>query len=101
KRAFGELDEDLLQHGTIFLKNLARSIYKEQRGRPVVDYQPLKDEMSWKTTFFGYDPKAQLLREVCPLIRNGSQYRFIHASLLEYCFTLAIFDPQDYVDQHE
>ncbi|KAK3823420.1 MAG: WD40-repeat-containing domain protein [Benniella sp.] len=36
----------------------------------------------------------QLLREACPLRRNGNQHRFIHRSLLEYGLARAIFDPQ-------
>ena len=46
--------------------------------------------------FFSREEEKQLLREACPLIRNGNQHRFIHRSLLEYGVSLAIFDPQDW-----
>ncbi|KAF9177108.1 hypothetical protein BGZ51_009169, partial [Haplosporangium sp. Z 767] len=54
-----------------------------------------RDEKPWKSAFFSRDDEIRLLREACPLIRNGNQYQFIHQSLLEYCFTLAVFDPQE------
>ncbi|KAF9176523.1 hypothetical protein BGZ51_000416, partial [Haplosporangium sp. Z 767] len=88
-------DEGFTQTGIHFLKRLAVSIYKEQAGHPIVEYLRSNDERAWKTAFFGLEDKIRLLREACPLIRNGNQYRFIHQSLLEYCFTLAVFDPQE------
>jgi len=87
--------EGFIQNGVHFLKNLCAAIYRNQGGQPIVGYSRYKDEESWKTEFFGREEEKQLLREACPLIRNGSQYRFIHRSLLDYGVALAIFDPQE------
>jgi len=89
------IDEGFTRNGIDFLKKLAVAVYKEQDGQPIVEYSRYKDEHSWKAEFFGRDDEKQLLREACPLTRNGNQYRFIHRSLLEYGLTLAVFDPQD------
>ncbi|KAG0249051.1 hypothetical protein BG011_009627, partial [Mortierella polycephala] len=96
KAAFDTLvDGGFTQNGIHFLKKLAAAVYKEQAGHPVVEYSRLRDEGTWKTEFFSREDEIYLLREACPLVRNGSQYRFIHRSLLEYCFTLTVFDPQE------
>jgi len=86
-------DEGFTQNGIDFLKRLAVAVYKEQDGHPVVEYSQFKDEGSWKDAFFLRKDK-QLLREACPLRRNGNQHRFIHRSLLEYGLARAVFDPQ-------
>jgi len=97
KAAFeGLIDEGFTRNGIDFLKKLAVSIYKEQHGQPIVEYSRYKDEHSWKSEFFSRDDEKQLLREACPLTRNGNQYRFIHRSLLEYGLALAVFDPHDW-----
>ncbi|KAG0220037.1 hypothetical protein BGX31_011102 [Mortierella sp. GBA43] len=85
-------DEGFTLNGVDFLKKFAVAIYKEQDGQPVVEYSRFKDGGTWKDEFFTRKDK-QLLREVCPLKRNGSQHRFIHRSILEYGLALAIFDP--------
>ncbi|KAG0246757.1 hypothetical protein BG011_002354, partial [Mortierella polycephala] len=96
KAAFDTLvDGGFTQSGIHFLKKLASAIYKEQAGYPVIEYSRFRDEGTWKTAFFSREDEIHLLREACPLARNGNQYRFIHRSLLEYCFALAVFDPQD------
>jgi hypothetical protein len=87
-------EEGFVQNGIDFLKRLAVAIYKEQDGQPVVEYSQFQDEGSWKDAFFLREDK-QLLREACPLTRNGNQHRFLHRSLLEYGLARAIFDPQD------
>ncbi|KAF9347874.1 hypothetical protein BGX34_002825, partial [Mortierella sp. NVP85] len=87
-------DEGFTQNGIGFLKKLAAAIYKEQGGHPVVEYSQARDEGSWKDAFFLREDK-QLLREACPLRRNGNQHRFIHRSLLEYGLARAVFDPQE------
>ena len=87
-------DEGFTQNGIDYIKKLAVAIYKKQGGHPVVEYSRFKDEGSWKDEFFSRKDK-QLLREACPLTRNGNQYRFIHRSLLEYGLARAVFDPQD------
>ncbi|KAK3809361.1 MAG: hypothetical protein J3Q66DRAFT_405374 [Benniella sp.] len=96
RAAFESLsDEGFTQHGMEFMKNLAVAIYKEQDGQPIVRYSRAKGEQSWKSEFFSRDKEKRLLREACPLARNGNQHRFIHRSLLEYALARAIFDPQD------
>ena len=90
------IDEGFTRNGIDFLKKLAVAIYKEQDGQPIVEYSRYKDEHSWKSEFFSRDDEKQLLREACPLTRNGNQYRFIHRSLLEYGLALAVFDPHDW-----
>ncbi|KAK3805366.1 MAG: hypothetical protein J3Q66DRAFT_446011 [Benniella sp.] len=92
----GLIDEGFTRNGIDFLKNLAVAVYKEQGGHPIVEYSRYKDHHSWKSEFFSRDDEKQLLREACPLTRNGNQYRFIHRSLLEYGLALAVFDPQDW-----
>jgi len=87
-------DEGFAQNGIDFVKKLAVAIYKEQRGRPIVEYSQLIDEGSWKDAFFLREDR-QLLREACPITRNGNQHQFIHRSLLEYGLALSVFDPQD------
>jgi len=97
KAAFESLiDEGFTRNGIDFLKKLAVAIYKEQDGQPIVEFSRYKDEHSWKSEFFSRDDEKQLLREACPLTRNGNQYRFIHRSLLEYGLALAIYDPHDW-----
>jgi len=85
-------DEGFTQHGMEFMKNLAVAIYKEQDGQPIVRYSRAKGEQ-WKSEFFSRDKEKRLLREACPLARNGNQHRFIHRSLLEYALARAVFDP--------
>ena len=97
KSAFESLiDEGFARNAIDYLKKLSAAIYKEQGGQPIVTYSRYKDENSWKASYFSREEEKQLLREACPLIRNGNQYRFIHRSLLEYGVALAIFDPHDW-----
>ncbi len=85
KEVFRELyDDGFAQHGIGFVKELAVHLYKENGGNPLVEYSLFKDKGSWKDAFFGREEENQLLREAWPLIRNGTEYRFIHKSLLEY-----------------
>ncbi|KAG0203039.1 hypothetical protein BGX28_004565 [Mortierella sp. GBA30] len=97
KAAFDALvNEGFTQNGIHFLKRLAVSIYKEQAGQPIVEYSEFKDEGTWKAEFFSSRAdEIRLLREACPLKRSNNQYRFIHKSVLEYFFTLAVYDPQE------
>jgi len=90
------IDEGFARNGIDYMKKLSVAIYKEQDGQPIVTYSRYKDENSWKAQFFSREEEKQLLREACPLIRNGNQHRFIHRSLLEYGVALAIFDPEDW-----
>ncbi|KAG0231582.1 hypothetical protein BGX31_005478, partial [Mortierella sp. GBA43] len=85
RSAFENLsDEGFIQNGIDFLKKLSVAIYKHQDGQPNVQYSRYKDEQTWKGSFFSREEEKQLLREACPLIRNGNQHQFIHRSLLEY-----------------
>ncbi|KAF9974311.1 hypothetical protein BGZ75_000886, partial [Mortierella antarctica] len=96
RAAFDSLvDEGFTTNGIDFLRRLAAAIYREQAGHPIVEYSRFKDSDTWKAEFFcREDENRRLLREACPLVRSGNQYRFVHKSLLEYCFTRAVFDPQ-------
>ena len=86
--------EGFTLNGIEYIKKLAVAIYNEQDGRPVVDYSRVHDAGSWYDAFFLGEDK-QLLREACPLSRNGDQYRFIHRSVLEYGLARAVSDPKD------
>ncbi|KAG0214595.1 hypothetical protein BGX31_001056 [Mortierella sp. GBA43] len=90
------IDEGFTRNGISYLKRMSAAIYREQGGQPIVSYSRYQDESSWKSEFFSREEEKQLLREACPLIRNGNQHRFIHRSLLEYGVALAVFDPQDW-----
>ena len=95
RAAFESLSDDgFTRSGISFLKKLCVEIYRKQGGQPIVQYSRYNDDESWKAAFFSREDEKQLLREACPLIRNGNQYRFIHRSLLEYGLSLAVFDPQ-------
>ncbi|KAK3823469.1 MAG: WD40-repeat-containing domain protein [Benniella sp.] len=97
RSAFDSLsDEGFTMNGIDYLKKLSVAIYKEQDGQPVVEYSRFNDERTWKVEFFSRNEEKQLLREACPLVRNGGQYRFIHRSLLEYGLARAVFEPQDH-----
>ncbi|KAK3816620.1 MAG: WD40-repeat-containing domain protein [Benniella sp.] len=89
------IDEGFTWNGIDYLKKLCTAIYREQGGQPIVTYSRYKDENTWKAEFFSREEEIQILREACPLVRNGNQHQFIHRSLLEYGLALAIFDPQD------
>ncbi len=96
KEVFRELyDDGFAQHGIGFVKELAVHLYKENAGNPIVEYSLFKDKGSWKDAFFGREEENQLLREAWPLIRNGTEYRFIHKSLLEYFVVRALFESFD------
>ncbi len=96
KEVFRELyDDGFAQHGIGFVKELAVHVYKENGGNPIVEYSLYKDKGSWKDAFFGREEENQLLRETWPLIRSGTEYRFIHKSVLEYFVARALFESFD------
>ncbi|KAF9276905.1 hypothetical protein BGZ68_009660, partial [Mortierella alpina] len=77
RAAFDSLvDEGFTANGIDFLKRLAAAIYKEQAGHPIVEYSRFKDANTWKAEFFCREDESRLLREACPLVRSGNQYRF-------------------------
>ncbi len=96
QEVFRELyDDGFAQHGIGFVKELAVQLYKENAGNPIVEYSLFKDKGSWKDAFFGREKENQLLREAWPLIRSGTEYRFIHKSLLEYFVAQALLESFD------
>ncbi|KAF9899545.1 WD_REPEATS_REGION domain-containing protein [Linnemannia zychae] len=96
--------EDLLEVGfernvVKFQIELAAAIYHEQNGRPIVDYIHMEDKDSWKARFFSRDPYYTHLREASVLCRAGTQYRFLHRSMLEYFFSRRVWGPTDFTDE--
>ncbi|KAF9909407.1 hypothetical protein BX616_011186, partial [Lobosporangium transversale] len=91
-------DEGFAQNGIMYLTDLAVAIYKHQDGNPMVDYSPSRDKGTWKEEYFSRESKKNLLREASPLSRTGTQYRFVHRSILEYCMVRAMFEPQKEVN---
>ncbi|KAG9066483.1 hypothetical protein KI688_001710 [Linnemannia hyalina] len=91
QEALEELLEDgFVDNGIRFQEDLAAAIYKEQEGKPVVDYVHKRDKYTWKVAFFSPGPETSVLRSASLLSRAGTQYRFIHQSLLEYFYSRAI-----------
>ncbi|KAG0024769.1 hypothetical protein BGZ80_007704 [Entomortierella chlamydospora] len=96
KKAFESLsDEGFTLNGMTYLKELSIAIYEKQGGNPVVEYLKTRDEGTWKDRFFGREDEKQILRDACPLSRSGSQFRFVHRSILEYGMSRAIYEPQE------
>ncbi|KAG9063893.1 hypothetical protein KI688_004007 [Linnemannia hyalina] len=92
--AFNVLVEGgFIGYGVKYLQRLSAAIFGEQEGNPVVQYVHAKDKDTWKAEFFGAEPDIKLLRDSCPLTRTGNQYRFVHRSVLEYCFSCVIYTP--------
>ncbi|KAF8932180.1 hypothetical protein BGZ47_011519 [Haplosporangium gracile] len=87
------MGDGFIAKGIDFQRRLADSIFKEQNGNPVVQYTHLRDKESWKAEFFSPDPQIRLLRESCPLKRTGSQFRFVHRSVLEYFLSCVVYRP--------
>ncbi|KAG9070354.1 hypothetical protein KI688_009691 [Linnemannia hyalina] len=93
-KAFNSLVEGgFIARGIDYLLRLSAAIFQRQDGNPVVQYIHQDDNDSWKAAFFGIDPKVKLLREACPFLRTGNQYRFIHRSMLEYFLSRVIYNP--------
>ncbi|KAG0360315.1 hypothetical protein BGX24_005585, partial [Mortierella sp. AD032] len=87
------LNEGFVLQGINYQKNLAAAIFQHQGGNPVVEYSHIRENKSWKATFFGPDAQVTLLRESSPLTRSGSQYHFLHRSILEYLYSRVMSDP--------
>ncbi|KAG9064885.1 hypothetical protein KI688_003147 [Linnemannia hyalina] len=79
--------------GIDYAIRLARAIFDKQDGNPVVQYVHFSDKDSWRAELFGPQPEARLLRDSSPLMRTGTQYRFVHRSMLEYFFSRAMYNP--------
>ncbi|KAG0273585.1 hypothetical protein BGZ97_010676, partial [Linnemannia gamsii] len=91
----GLLEDGFELNGIRFQQYLAAAIFREQEGRPVVDYIQRRDGSSWKAKFFGTDPDISLLRGASLLSRVGTQHRFVHRSILEYFYSCIIYGPGD------
>ncbi|KAF9117493.1 hypothetical protein BGW39_002125, partial [Mortierella sp. 14UC] len=64
-----------------------------------------KDKSTWKSAFFDTDPEDKLLRDASPFVRTGTQYRFVHRSILEHLLSRIIYNPakidKEFVPQAE
>lgn len=87
------LDEDFIQQGLNFQKNLAMAIFQHQDGVPVVEYSHFRESRTWKAPFFAPGVQTALLRDSSPLTRSSNQYRFLHRSILEYLYSRVMSDP--------
>ncbi|KAG0292439.1 WD_REPEATS_REGION domain-containing protein [Linnemannia gamsii] len=82
--AFEELlDDGFESNGIRFQQDLAAAIFREQEGRPIVNYTQMRDGDSWKASFFSSDAIISILRGASLLSRIGNQHRFVHRSILE------------------
>jgi WD40 repeat protein len=90
------LEDNFFNHGIRFQKALARAIFKEQAGHPVVQYTHLRDAHTWKSEFFHPQGQIKLLREASTVTRTGNFFRFIHRSLLEYFYSRVFYEPSNY-----
>lgn len=101
REALSDLTKDgFVDQGIDYLKRLADSVFTRQEGNPVIQYTPIRDKDTWKSEFFGSDPKIRLLRESSPLMSSVDTLCFLHRSILEYFFSCVVFspaknDPQD------
>lgn len=92
-------DAGFVQEGLDFQQRLAKAIFENQDGHPVVSYTHLRvrgartEAKSWKTEFFGPGPNSKLLRDASTLTKTNNNYRFIHKSLLEYFYSRTFYDP--------
>ncbi|KAG9064433.1 hypothetical protein KI688_003623 [Linnemannia hyalina] len=100
--AFEELLEaGFEQSGVKFQQDLASAIFVHQDGRPIVDYISKHEKFSWKAAFFSMDCETSLLRGASLLSRAGTQYRFVHRSVLEYFFACTIYGPPKQHDEFD
>ncbi|KAF9924567.1 U3 snoRNP protein [Linnemannia zychae] len=98
QKVLSEMPEKALKESSIqYLKTLATAIFKEQHGNPSIQYLHQHDRIAnpWKSKFFGPDPKVTILRKLAPIVRLGNHYQFIHSFILEYLYSLSVFDPDN------
>lgn len=92
-------DAGFVVEGLDFQQRLAKAIFENQDGHPVVSYTHLRvrgsktEATNWKTDFFGPGANAKLLRDASTLTKTNNNYRFIHKSLLEYFYSRTFYDP--------
>ncbi|KAF9121381.1 U3 snoRNP protein [Mortierella sp. GBA39] len=95
EEAFSELmDHDFAAECLTHMKDLAAEIFKNQGKDPLSVQRNPKDLAEWKDRFFGRDTRARLLLESLPMTRNGKTYSFLFPSLLDYLYSLVVFDPE-------
>ncbi|OAQ24654.1 hypothetical protein K457DRAFT_1899081 [Linnemannia elongata AG-77] len=87
------LEAGFEQIGFKFQQDLATASFVHQDGRPIVNYINKHDKSSWKAAFFSSAFETSLLRDTSLLSRAGTQYRFVHHSILEYFFACTISGP--------
>ncbi|KAF9132614.1 hypothetical protein BGW39_011710 [Mortierella sp. 14UC] len=94
QRMFDALKEDgFEENGFDFQRELAAAMFLHQDGRPIVDYTPRQDKISWKAAFFESESRKVLLRTASLLSRVGNQYRFVRRSVLEFFYSCTICPP--------
>ncbi|KAG0372337.1 hypothetical protein BGX24_000381 [Mortierella sp. AD032] len=97
RQAFENLaDEGFVNAVLTYSKNLATHITQRNDNNPFVQYEN-KDKETWKDSFFGLDVRISILRDSTPMTRVGSQYQFIHRSLVEYFYSRAILEGDNLV----
>ncbi|KAG9064826.1 hypothetical protein KI688_003086 [Linnemannia hyalina] len=95
EEAFSELIEhDFAAECLKHMKDLAAEIFKNQRKDALSVRHTFKDPAKWKNRFFGSDARTRLLRESLPMTRSGKTYSFLFPSLLDYLYSLVVFDPK-------
>ncbi|GJJ69947.1 hypothetical protein EMPS_02296 [Entomortierella parvispora] len=97
-----------------FSKRLAAAIVGQGEEIYSVEYGSLADSTSWKSRYFGSEPKTLMLMEASQLVRrtraltsqvqirgrrrpaeSGETFKFSHLSILEYFYALSIYDPKE------
>ncbi|KAF9082890.1 Transducin (beta)-like 1 X-linked receptor 1, partial [Mortierella sp. GBA35] len=92
-QAHGELiDSDFTASSMDYLKDLAVEILRRQGGDPVIQYSDFKERDTWKARFLGSESRTKVLRESVPIVRSGSSYRLVHDSMIDYLYSLVVFD---------
>ncbi|KAK3837886.1 MAG: hypothetical protein JOS17DRAFT_786986 [Linnemannia elongata] len=95
ERAFSELCEyDFAAECLRHMKDLAAEMFKNQRKDALSVQHTFKDPAKWKGRFFGRDARTRLLLESIPMTRSGKTYRFLFFSLVDYLYSLMVFDPE-------
>ncbi|KAF9548726.1 Notchless protein 1 [Mortierella hygrophila] len=95
EEAFSDLVEyDFAAECLRHMKDLAAEIFKNQRKDALSVRHTFKDPAKWKNRFFGSDARTRLLLESLPMTRSGKTYSFLFPSLLDYLYSLVVFDPE-------
>ncbi|KAG0280210.1 hypothetical protein BGZ96_001641, partial [Linnemannia gamsii] len=90
--------EVLIQHGfkdlcMEYMRTLVVEHFKKHKSSSA--RFTLSNAAEWGARWLGIDARARLLQESVPLSRSGAMYRFICPPLLEYVYSLVVFDPND------